>query len=155
MTELSASRRNAIKVLGASVGMSLLPGAVSAASARKPSPKPDFIYSLNMSTIKGHKLGFVKELEVAAKAGFRSVEIWMDSLQAYLDGGGKLPEARRHLDGLGLKIENAIGFAQWIVDDEAVRKQGMEQLKREMDQLAQLGCHRTAAPPVGATKEQT
>jgi 2-keto-myo-inositol isomerase len=152
MNELSASRRHALKVLGASVGMSLLPGAAAAAPTPKPTPKPDFIYCLNMSTIKGHKLGFVKELEVASKAGFRSVEIWMDSLQAYLDGGGKLTEARRRLDDLGLKIENAIGFAAWIVDDDTVRKQGLEQLKREMDQLAQLGCRRTAAPPVGATK---
>ena len=152
MTELSTSRRNALKVLGASIGVSLLPGAVSAAPAAKPAPKPDFIYCLNMSTIRGHKLGFIKELEVAAKAGFRSVEIWMDSLQAYVDGGGKLPDARRRLDDLGLKVENAIGFAQWIVDDEATRKQGIEQLKREMEMLAQLGCRRTAAPPIGATE---
>jgi 2-keto-myo-inositol isomerase len=76
----------------------------------------------------------------------------MDSLQAYLDGGGKLPEARRRLEDLGLKVENAIGFASWIVDDDATRRQGLEQLKREMDLLAQLGCPRTAAPPMGATK---
>jgi 2-keto-myo-inositol isomerase len=151
MTELSTSRRHALKVLGASVGMSLLPGTGSAAPTTRKAAKPDFTYCLNMSTIKGHKLGFVKELEVAAKAGFRSVEIWMDSLQTFLDGGGKLAEARRRLDDLGLQVENAIGFAQWIVDDAATRARGLEQLKREMDQLAQLGCRRTAAPPVGAT----
>jgi 2-keto-myo-inositol isomerase len=152
MTELSTSRRSALKFLGASVGMSLLPGAVGAEPAARQAPKAGFIYCLNMSTIKGHKLGLVKELEVAAKAGFRSVEIWMDSLQAYLDGGGTLPEARKRLDDLGLKVENAIGFASWIVDDNATRTQGVEQLKREMDMLAQLGCRRTAAPPMGATK---
>ena len=152
MTELSASRRNTLKVLGASLGMSLLPGALGAEPKTRPAPKAGFIYCLNMSTIKGHKLGFVKELEVAAKAGFRAVEIWMDSLQTFLDGGGKLPEARRRLDDLGLKVENAIGFAPWIVDDTSTRTHGLEQLKREMDMLAQLGCHRTAAPPMGATK---
>jgi 2-keto-myo-inositol isomerase len=152
MTELSASRRNALKVLGASVGMSLLPGSVGAEPKPRQAPKSGFIYCLNMSTIKGHKLGFVKELEVASKAGFRSVEIWMDSLQTFLDGGGKLSEARRRLDDLGLKVENAIGFAQWIVDDATTRAQGLEQLKREMEMLAQLGCRRTAAPPMGATK---
>jgi len=40
-----------------------------------------------------------------------------------------------------------------IVDDEATRKQGLEQMKREMGMLAELGCFRTAAPPMGATKE--
>lgn len=151
MTKLPTSRRNALKVLGASAGMSLLSGAVGAAP--KPAPRQNFIYCLNMSTIKGHKLGFVKELEVASRAGFRSVEIWVDSLQAYLDGGGTLPDARKRLDDLGLKVENAIGFAQWIVDDDAARKKGVEQLKREMELLAQLGCHRTAAPPIGATQD--
>lgn len=152
MSELSASRRNALKVLGASVGMSLLPGTVDAMPTAQAAAKPDFIYCLNMSTIKGHKLGFVKELEVASKAGFRSIEIWMDSLQAYLDGGGTLSDARKRLQDLGLKVENAIGFAQWIAEDEGTRRQGVEQLKREMDMLAQLGCRRTAAPPMGATK---
>lgn len=151
MTELSKSRRNALKALSASVGMTLLPGALSAASTARQA-KPEFTYCLNMSTIKGHKLGFMKELEVASKAGFRSIEIWMDSLQAYLDGGGTLSEAKRRLNDLGLKVENAIGFAAWIADDNTTRARGVEQLKREMDMLFQLGCRRTAAPPMGATK---
>lgn len=37
-----------------------------------------FIYCLNMATIKGHNLGFIKELETASKAGYGAVEIWID-----------------------------------------------------------------------------
>jgi len=37
-----------------------------------------------MSTIRRTKVGFVKEIQVAAKAGFTSVEIWIDSLQPIL-----------------------------------------------------------------------
>ncbi|MBC7920210.1 MAG: sugar phosphate isomerase/epimerase [Ferruginibacter sp.] len=148
MFESTVSRRHSLKILGASVGMSWLPGSIQTASA----PAPGFIHCLNLSTIRGQKLGFVKELEVSAKAGFRSVEIWMDSLQTYLDGGGTPADARKRLGDLGLRVESAIGFAQWIVDDEATRTKGVEQLKREMDTLAQLGCHRTAAPPAGATQ---
>jgi sugar phosphate isomerase/epimerase len=147
MSASSLSRRNSIKVLGASVGLALLPKTSQAA----PAPKDAFTYCLNLSTIKGHKLGFVKELEVASKAGFRSVEIWMDTLETYLKNGGTLKDARKRIDDLGIKVENAIGFAPWIVDDEATRTKGLEQLKREMEMLAQLGCHRTAAPPMGAT----
>ncbi|MFW5774477.1 MAG: sugar phosphate isomerase/epimerase family protein, partial [Tangfeifania sp.] len=54
-------------------------------------------------------------------------------------------------EDLGLTIENAIGFAQWAVDDAATRNAGMEQMKREMEMLAQIGCKRIAAPPAGAT----
>ncbi|CAN5389537.1 sugar phosphate isomerase/epimerase [soil metagenome] len=149
---MSTNRRQVIKVLGASVGMSLLPFS----SQSKPAPDSSnshFTYCLNMSTIREHKLGFVKELEIASKAGFPSVEIWVNTLEAYLNQGGTLADARKIIEDLGLKVENAIGFAQWIVDDEATRKKGLEQLKREMDMLAQIGCLRTAAPPMGATQE--
>ena len=124
-----------------------------AKSHAEPSPQPNasFTYCLNMATIRGHNLGFAKELEVASKAGFRAVEIWIDSLQKYLNGGATLKDATKLLNDLGIKVENAIGFAEWIVDDDAKRSVGIEQMKREMDMLAQIGCKRTAAPPMGAT----
>ncbi|RYZ85240.1 MAG: sugar phosphate isomerase/epimerase, partial [Proteobacteria bacterium] len=78
-------------------------------------------------------------------------EIWIDSLQQFISKGGKVSEVNKQLQGLGMTVANAIGFAKWIVDDDAVRKQGVEQMKREMDLLAQIGCKRVAAPPVGAT----
>jgi len=148
MSATNINRRETVKKIGAAVGLSCLP----LLSEAKPAPKSAFTLCLNMSTIRGQNLGFVKELEVASKAGFRSVEIWMDSLQKYLDQGGTLPDARKRLNDLGLKVENAIGFASWIVDDEATRAKGLDQLKREMEMLAQLGCKRTAAPPSGATQ---
>lgn len=146
------NRRRLLQLMGTCAGTSLLPQ-LSHSTVATPGRKALFQYCLNMATIRGHKLGFAKELEVASKAGFRSVEIWMDSLQTYLDGGGTLAGARRLLSDNGIVAENAIGFAEWIVDDEARRKQAIEQTKREMDQLAAIGCRRIAAPPMGATQE--
>lgn len=116
------------------------------------SAKP-FSFCLNASTLRGQKLGIVGELEVASKAGFDGMEVWINGIQAYLNEGGTLKELKMRIDDLGLKIEDAIGFAQWIVDDEDVRTKAMEQLKVEMDMLAQIGCARIAAPPAGATNE--
>lgn len=141
------SRRNLLKAAALVPFSTSAAANVSAARAVKPE------LSLNMSTIMGQKLGFIRELEVCAQAGFRSCEIWMPTLDAYLKSGGTIADARKRLSDLGLRIQNAIGFAQWIVDDNTVRSAGVEQLKREMDLLAQLGCTRTAAPPMGATKE--
>lgn len=142
------NRRELLKVLGITTGMSFLPR-IGKAEAKHASAS--FSYCLNMATIRGHNLGFVKELEVASNAGFRSVEIWMDSLKTYLDNGGTTRDAKKRLDDLGLKVENAIGFAQWIVEDESKRKEGLIQMQNEMELLAQIGCKRTAAPPMGAT----
>lgn len=143
------NRRQLMQQLGTLTGMSFLPH-VSRSEPEAGSAN-SFTYCLNMATIRGHKLGFVKELEVASKAGFQSVEIWLDSLQTYLDNGGTLKDAGKRLNDLGIKVESAIGFAEWIVDDDAKRTAGLEKMKREMDMLAQIGCKRTAAPPAGAT----
>ncbi len=148
MSELPVSRRTLLKGLGAAGAVSFLPEINYAAPIRK----PQFEYCLNMSTIRGHNLGFIKELETAAKAGFRSVEIWIDTLQTYLKTGGTLKDAKKLIDDLEITVQNAIGFAEWITDDNAARNKGLEQMKREMDMLAQIGCKRTAAPPVGATQ---
>lgn len=143
------NRRQVVQFLTASAGLSLLPRVIRSAPA--PKVAAPFTYCLNMATIRGHKLGFIKELELASRAGFHSVEIWVDSLQTYLGSGGTLSDTKKRLDDLGMRVENAIGFAEWIVDDEDKRKKGLEQMKREMDLLAQIGCKRTAAPPSGAT----
>jgi sugar phosphate isomerase/epimerase len=50
----------------------------------------------------------------------------------------------------GLTVEGAIGFPEWIVDDDERRAKGMERAKREMDTIAQIGGKRFAAPPAGA-----
>lgn len=148
------SRRTLIKASGTVAGIALMPF-VKAKNPEKISPikMRNFEFSLNMSTIMGQKLGFIKELEVASQAGYKHCEIWIPTLETYLKSGGNLSDAKKRLDDLGLKVQNAIGFAQWIVDDENIRSKALEQMKREMDMLAKLGCHRTAAPPMGATKE--
>ncbi|WP_128543810.1 sugar phosphate isomerase/epimerase family protein [Larkinella soli] len=143
------NRRQSFAALGATAGSALLPATAMAAA---PAAPPAFTYCLNVSTIRGQNLGFVKELETASKAGFRSVEIWINSLQEYLKNGGTVADARNRLKDLGLTVEDAIGFAQWVVDDDAARTKGLDQLKQEMELLAQIGCKRIAAPPMGATQ---
>jgi sugar phosphate isomerase/epimerase len=60
---------------------------------------------------------------------------------------------KKRIADLGLTIESAIAFAPWMVDDDAQRAKGLEQAKREMDLVAQLGGKRIAAPPAGATDQ--
>jgi sugar phosphate isomerase/epimerase len=48
-----------------------------------------------------------------------------------------------------MSLENVIGFAEWIVDDDARRAKGLDEAKRAMDLAAELGAPRLAAPPAG------
>ena len=52
-----------------------------------------------------------------------------------------------------LVTSSTLIVAPWIVDEADRRNKGIEQLKKEMDLLAQIGCKRVAAPPAGATEK--
>jgi 2-keto-myo-inositol isomerase len=112
---------------------------------------PPFRYCLNTATIRGHKLGIVKEVEVAAQAGYDGIEPWADSLADYVKNGGSLPELKKRIGGSGLTVEGMIGFPEWLADDDARRAKGLERAKREMGMVAEIGGRRFAAPPAGAT----
>lgn len=109
-----------------------------------------FRVCFNTSTIRGQKLPVDKQIAVAIQAGYEGIEPWIGDLRAFVEGGGKLSDLRKQLDDGNLKVESAIGFARWIVDDESQRKAGLEELKRDMEMIRALGGTRVAAPPIGA-----
>lgn len=116
-------------------------------------PKDPFLLGFNTSTIMGQKLPVDAEVDIAAKAGYQGFEPWLRELDAFVKNGGSLKDLGKKIADHGLRVESAIGFAEWIVDDDAKRKQGLEQAKRDMDMVAQIGGKRLAAPPVGATQQ--
>ncbi|MCB0688910.1 MAG: sugar phosphate isomerase/epimerase, partial [Saprospiraceae bacterium] len=122
-------------------------------SKMTPAAVKPFTFCLNTSTIRGQKQGFLKDLETASAAGYDGVEIWINALQEYSESGRSLSDLKKKIEDWNLQVEDAIGFAQWIVDDKSTRDKAIEQLKNEMDLLAQIGCKRIAAPPAGATNE--
>lgn len=114
--------------------------------------KPQFSYCFNTSTIREKKLPLDQEVDLVGKAGYDGIEPWVRQIDAYQKAGGSLKELKKKIAGYGLKVESAIGFARWIVNDDDERKAGLEQAKREMDLVLQIGGSRIAAPPVGATR---
>lgn len=107
---------------------------------------------LNTSTLRGFKLPLAQIVEIAARAGFDAIEPWIEELQAHEASGGSLEELGGRIRDLGLSVQGAIGFAEWIVDDEARRKSGLEQARRDMNLVARVGGHLIAAPPMGAVQ---
>lgn len=128
--------------------------AATVASVRAETPPANasgkVIFSLNTSTIREQKVGLAREFEIAAEAGYNAIEPWMGTINDFVKGGGSLKDLGKKARDLGLTVESAIGFARWIVDDDAERAKGFEEAKRDMDSLQQLGGKRIAAPPVGA-----
>ena len=131
--------------------------AAGAADAKPVSAGGDpFRYCLNTSTIskcqyQGKQVDAVSEVEIAAKAGYTGIEPWIRSLDAYTKSGGSLTDLRKRIADAGLTVESAIGFAAFLHEDEAERKKGLEEAKRCMGIVREIGGERLAAPPVGVT----
>jgi sugar phosphate isomerase/epimerase len=131
---------------GAALGLAAGPADAGGRAGRDP-----FTYSLNTSTIRGQNLSLVQEVAVAARAGYQVIEPWVSELEQYTRQGGTLRDLRRRITDAGLRVEDAIGFSEWLVDDAARRRRGLEDARRAMDMVRQLGGHYLAAPPAGAT----
>jgi sugar phosphate isomerase/epimerase len=112
-----------------------------------------FRYCLNTSTISGQKLDLVQVVEIAAKAGYQAIEPWIREIDQYVKSGGSLKDLGQRIRDRGLSVESAIGFFEWIVDDDARRKKALEEARRNFDLVQQLGGKRLAAPPLGATNQ--
>lgn len=122
------------------------------AAAPSRDDRQPFRFCLNTSTIRGQKLSIVEEVELAAKVGYSGIEPWLRELQQFKDAGGSLPDLKKRIADLGLKVESGIGFPTWAVDDDAERAKGLETFKHDADLLAQIGGTRIAAPPAGINR---
>lgn len=155
--QAGGSRRQFLAAASAALasGTAMLNRSASAQSlpSTRPANEP-FGYCLNTSTLSGQNLGIVKLVEIVAGAGFSAIEPWLRELDAYADSGGSLDDLRKRIADAGLTVESAIGFAPWIVNDDAARTKGLEQMKRDMDRVAKIGGKRIAAPPIGANQGQ-
>ena len=144
------SRRDLLKTTSVATAGLLAASATTQAKPNRKSGSDPFRYCLNMSTIRGQELSVTGEVDVAGKAGYNAIEPWLGKLNDYKNNGGSLKDLRKRIEDHGLTVESAIGFARWIVDDDAQRAKGLEDARRDMDLLAQLGAKRIAAPPAGA-----
>lgn len=141
------SRRQFLAAASAVAGA----GSTSAPQAdAAPSDGPsEFRYCLNAATLRGFKLSLPDVVNVTAKAGYQAIEPWVSFVHEYATRGGSLPDLKRRIADLGLTVESAIAFPQWIVDDPTSRARGLEEARRDMDVMAQIGGKRIAAPPAG------
>ena len=147
-----AGRRRFLQTAGLTLGTAACLGRLPRATAAEPAKSRPFDFALNASTIRGQKLGPVAQIEIAAEAGYDGYEFWVGDLAKFAEGGGSLKDLRKRGDDRGLKIVNGIGFAAWAVDDEGQRAKGVEQMKKDMDLVAQVGGTHIAASPAGVSK---
>jgi 2-keto-myo-inositol isomerase len=151
---MPVSRRNFFATTAATVAAASvvsLPSAPAATSSELP-----FRFCLNTSTIRecqyqGKKIDIASGIEVASKAGYTAIEPWIGEIDTYVKQGGTLSDLRKRIADSGLTVESAIGFAAFLHEDDNERSKGLEEAKRCMGLVHEIGGTRIAAPPVGVT----
>jgi len=145
------NRRGLLELSGAAALGALLP---SVSLGAEKNASGIFRFCLNTSTIRGQNPGLLTYIEIAAKAGYDGVELWVSDVRDYLKAGNTVHTLAKFIADRKLKVENAISFTTWMVHDPAKRKEGLKQLEEEMGIMAALGCGYIAAPPVGVEKDK-
>jgi len=129
--------------------------AMPTASRAEPSRMPEagrFRYALNTGTLRGYKLPLADQIALASQAGYAGIEPWVADLAKAAETSGAIRDLAKRCADANLAVINAIGFANWAVNDDAARAKGLEQMKRDMDLVAQIGGTHIAAPPAGVNK---
>ena len=142
-------RRNLLKSIA--LGATVLPIAPTLATTTT-KKESTIQFCLNTSTLRGQKLDLPQMIEVATKAGYDGIELWISEMEAYLKTGKSLASLKKLFRDAGIIPANAIGFAPWMAQDVAKSKAGFEQMEKEMEMLAEIDCKRVAAPAIGATE---
>jgi len=110
--------------------------------------------ALNPSTIRNFKLPFAEQVRLAAAAGWNGIEPWLcDLWTAKRDG--TLKDAVVRAQDSGLEFVNGIAFGSWVADDLSARAKGLDDTRRDMELLAEIGCPRIAASMFGMHKPGT
>ena len=107
--------------------------------------------SMNASTIRGYKLSLKDQVKAVAAAGFGGFEPWLKDIHA-ARADGTFADTVKIARDAGLQFVNGIAFGQWVHPDAKVRAAGLEETKRDMAALAEMGCPRIAASMFGVQK---
>jgi sugar phosphate isomerase/epimerase len=145
-----SSRRH---FLTATLSASLSSPIAARAGASSSDDRSGFRYCLNTATISGYRLNLADQIEVTAKAGYQAIEPWVSSIHEVTGGSTALADLRNRIADRGLTVESAIAFPEWIVEDPSRRAKGLEQVRRDMEVVAQIGGRRIAMPPAGVQHE--
>ena len=107
-----------------------------------------FKYCLNASTIKTTPI--LEQIAATATAGYEAIELWHDSIDEFVRGGGSIRDIRKALDDCSLAVPTTIYLGDWFDATDAAYPQVLDECKRRMAVSAELGAiHIIAGPARG------
>lgn len=104
-----------------------------------------FQLCLNTSTIKPQPL--LKKIELAARAGFVGVELWINDVYEFIGRGGEARDIENALKDHGLFVPCAIACRQWGEAEGLEYPLALDEARRRMELAARLGAPFLVATP--------
>ena len=108
-------------------------------------------FAVNASTLRGYNLSLLDQMKAMAMSGFRGYEPWMKDIRI-AKSDGTLSDVCRIARDSGVSFINGIAFGQWVNPDAKIREAGLEETRRDMALLAEIGCPCVAASMFGMQK---
>lgn len=141
------NRLDFLKGAACAAGAAALGGCGTSGGVLAPSGKVRKL-AINASTIRGYALPLEDQVRAAVAVGCRGYEPWMKDIHE-ARARGRFAEAVRIARDGGLEFVNGIAFGRWVDPDAGVRAIGLEETKRDMAALAEMGCPNIAASMFG------
>ena len=107
--------------------------------------------SVNTASIREFGLPLKEQVRLAIEAGFDGIEPWLKDVHA-AKAAGELDGIRKMAEDAGFSFVNGIAFGKWAHPDASIRREGLEETRRDMAVLAELGCPCIAASMFGLHK---
>lgn len=104
-----------------------------------------FQLCLNTSTIKPQPI--LKKIELAAKAGFEGVELWINDIYEFIGQGGEVSDIEKALQDNRLIVPCAIACRQWADAVGPEYQLALDEAKRRMEMAARIGSPWLVATP--------
>ena len=109
--------------------------------------RPGFTFGLNTSTIRPASL--TDKIEIAAKAGFDAVELWIGDVKQAVESGTPLKEIDKRLDDHGLARPSMIAVWGWCEADDATFARNLDKTLADLETARAIGVKRIVASPPG------
>lgn len=108
-------------------------------------PSMSFKLCLNTSTIKPQPV--LKKIELAARAGFVGVELWINDIYEHVGRGGEVSDIEKGLSDNGLFVPCAIACRQWADAVGPEYQLALDEVRRRMELAARIGSPWLVATP--------
>ena len=95
-------------------------------------------FCLNTATIKTTPLEL--QIDLARRAGFRQIGLWLKDVEEAMLKGASLAEIRAHLDSAGLRVAEFCFLKGWQDADAGQLKEVLHQTHHVCEVSRQLGC---------------